>query len=119
MEKTKVINYKGIDIFYINFSNLKNQDEVFSVIDEASKYITSQKENSLYLLTNLTDTFFNSAIKSRMKDYLEQNKPFTKKSAVFGMSGLIRILYNGLMKITGRDVRSFDTEENAKKFLAH
>jgi len=40
MEKTQVINYKGRDIFYINFSNSKNQEEVFFVIDEASKYIT-------------------------------------------------------------------------------
>jgi len=119
MGKTGIINHKGREIFYIDFSNSKNQDEVFLTINEASKYITSQKENSLYLLTNLSNAFFNSAVKNRMKEYLEQNKPYTKKSAVFGMNGLIRILYNGLMKLTRRDVRSFETEEQAKDYLVN
>jgi len=117
MSRTKEINYKGKNIFYIDFSNTKKQEEVYSVIEDASKYITSQTENSLYLLTNLTNAFFNTSVKNRMNEYLVQNKPYTKKSAVFGMNGLVRILYNGLMKLTGRDVRSFETEEQAKNFL--
>ena len=82
MGKTSVINHKGRGIFYIDFSNSKSQEEVFSVMDEASIYITSQKENSLYILTNLSNAFFNSAIKTRMNEYLVQNKPYTQKSAV-------------------------------------
>jgi hypothetical protein len=27
-------------------------------------------------------------------------------------------MFNGLMKVTGRDLRSFNTEEDAKDFLA-
>ena len=119
MGKTKLINHKGENIFYIDFSNTKNETEVFAIIEEASQYITSQSESSLYLLTNLTNAFFNTTVKNKMNEYLVQNKPYTKKSAVFGMGGLIRILYNGLMKLTGRDVRSFETEEQAKDFLAN
>ncbi len=119
MGRISQINHKGRNIFYIDFSNTKKQEEVFAVIEEASQYITSQKENSLYLLTNLTNAFFNTTVKNRMNEYLVQNKPYTKKSAVFGMGGLIRILYNGLMRLTGRNVRSFETEEQAKDFLAN
>jgi len=33
------------------------------------------------------------------------------------LSGLQRIVYNGIMKITGRDIRSFETIEIAKDWL--
>ena len=65
----------------------------------------------------MTNMFFNNEVKSQFTNFLKGNKPHIKKSAVFGMSGLARILFNGLMKITGRDVRSFETMEEAKEFL--
>jgi len=40
-----------------------------------------------------------------------------KKSAVFGMSGIARVVFNSIMKLAERDVRSFETEEQAKNFL--
>lgn len=49
--------------------------------------------------------------------FLKGNKPYIKISSVFGMSGLARILFNGLMKITGRDIRSFENMTDAQEFL--
>jgi len=117
MGKTKTITHKGINMFYMDFSNAKTVEEVATIIDESIAFIRKQPLTSVVGLTNMTNMFFNSEVKTQFINFLKGNKPYIKKSAVFGMSGLARILFNGLMKITGRDVRSFETEIEAKEFL--
>jgi hypothetical protein len=119
MNRTKLINHKGITIFYMDFSNIKTVTDISSNIDESIAYIRKQPQNSVFGLTNLDTMFFNIDVKNMFTTFLAGNKPFMKKSAVFGISGLARILFNGLMKITGRDVRSFEKMEDAKEFLVN
>lgn len=117
MERVKFIKTKGENIFYMDFSNAKAPAEITKVIEESISYIRKQPHNSVVGLTNMENMFFNNDVKNMFTTFLKGNKPFMKKSAVFGMSGLARILFNGLMKITGRDVRSFENKEEAIDFL--
>lgn len=119
MNRTKLINHKGISIFYMDFSNVKSVIDITAIVDESIAYIRKQPLNSVIGLTNLDTMFFNNDVKNIFTTFLAGNKPYMKKSAVFGMSGLARILFNGLMKITGRDVRSFEKMEEAKEFLVN
>jgi len=91
MEKTTTINYKGNTVFRMDFSDTKSEKEIYSVIDET--------------------------VASRFTKFVKENKPYMKKSAVFGMSGIARVVFNGVMKAAGRDIRSFETEDQAKDFL--
>jgi len=117
MRRTEILNHKGTDLFYMDFSNLKTSQEISLVINESIAFIRKQALNSVTGLSNLENMFFNNDVKNQFTSFLKGNKPYIKKSAVFGMSGLARILFNGLMKITGRDVRSFEKMEEAKDFL--
>ena len=119
MGKTKVINHKGINIFYTDFSNTKSEQDINLIIEECINYIRKQPLNSLIAVTNMEKMFFNKKVAGIFPKYLKDNKPYMKKSAVFGMSGLARILFNSIMKLAGRDVRSFETEEQAKDFLVN
>ena len=60
---------------------------------------------------------FSNEIKDLFSDFIKGNKPYVKASAVVGLSGLQQILYNGLMKITGRDIKSFNSLQTAKDWL--
>ncbi|MBN1253619.1 MAG: hypothetical protein JXR51_16885 [Bacteroidales bacterium] len=117
MARADIINYKGRDIFYMDFSNLKTKEEINAVMVESVNFIRNKPEKSITALTNMTNMHFNNEVKDLFSDFLKGNKPHIKISSVFGMSGLARILFNGLMKITGRDVRSFEKETEAKDFL--
>ena len=117
MGKTKVINYKGINIFYTDFSNTKTEQEIKSIIDECINYIRNQPLNSIIAITNMKNMYFNKTVASRFTKFVKENKPYMKKSAVFGMSGIARVVFNSIMKLAERDVRSFETEEQAKNFL--
>ncbi len=118
MARTQQINHKGKDIFYMDFSNLKTQQEINGVINESISYIRKKPASSLYCLTNIKDMHFNNEIRDLFQNFVNGNKPFVKSSAVVGLSALQQIVYNGLMKITGRDIKSFSSLENAKDWLA-
>ncbi len=112
-----MISYKDEDIFYMDFSNVKDQKEVVQIIEECVAYIRQQPGYSVVALTNLQNMHFSNEIKNDFMHFLKGNKPYIKISSVFGMSGLARILFNGLMKITGRDVRSFENMTDSQEFL--
>ena len=117
MKNTENIFYKGKPIFYMDFTNLKDEKVIKQIIDKSAEFIRSQPEGSVLSLTNLQGMHFNSTIKDLFSKFISGNKPYIKASAVVGLSGLQRIIYNGVMKITGRKIRSFDNINVAKDWL--
>jgi hypothetical protein len=118
MARTQQLNHKGKDIFYMDFSNLKTLNEINAVINESINFIRIKPAFSFYCLTNTKEMHFSNEIKDLFQNFVKGNKPFIRSSAVVGLSGLQQIVYNGLMKITGRDIKSFSTLEEAKEWLA-
>jgi hypothetical protein len=102
----------------MDFSNIREVSEIKQLIDKSVEYIRSQPNSSLLTLTNIEGMHFNSEIKNMFSDFVSGNKPHVKTGAVIGLNGLQRIVYNGLMKITGRDIRSFDNINVAKDWLS-
>ncbi|NLU38407.1 MAG: hypothetical protein GXX78_05890 [Bacteroidales bacterium] len=111
------IKYKNIEIVYVDFSNIRSQEKVYQAMDYAANYIRQQLPRSIYTLTNITGMYFNTDIFNRISVYAKQNEPFVKGSAVVGMSGLMQIFYNSFSRISGREVKAFFSEEEAKEFL--
>ena len=111
------INYKGNTVFRMDFSDTKSEQEIYLVIDASIKHIRSKPHASVLAVTNIKNMYFNKTVASRFTKFVKENKPYMKKSAVFGMSGIARVVFNGVMKAAGRDIRSFETETQAKDFL--
>jgi len=118
MSRTQQIIHKGKLIFQMDFSNLKNVHEINGVISESINHIRTKPLGSLYCLTNIKEMHFSNEIKDLFQNFVKGNKPYVKASAVVGLNGLQQIVYNGLMKITGRDIKSFSTMEEGKDWLA-
>ena len=117
MPRTQIISHKGKVIFHMDFTNLQKVDEITSVINDSIAYIRAKPYSSLYCLTNISGMYFSNEIKDKFQSFVKGNKPFIKASAVVGLNGLQQIIYNGLMKITGRDIKSFSTLDEAKEWL--
>jgi hypothetical protein len=101
----------------MDFSNMNNTNEIKSLINESIRYIRAQPPASILTLTNIQGMHFSNEIKDLFSDFVKGNKPFVKAGAVIGMSGMQQIVYNGLMKVTGRDIKAFNTAEEAKNWL--
>ena len=116
--RADIHNYKRI--IYIDFSNLNTSStaEIAKVIDEAKQTIKINPLNSVLTLTNVTGVFFNKEILEMMMQYLAENKPYIKASAIIGAEGLRKIAVNSAERFSMRDLHLFDSEIEAKNWLA-
>jgi hypothetical protein len=117
MERTQLINHKGLQIFYIDFSDLQIAEDVEEVAVKIRAYIRSKPAKSIYTLTNVEGTHFNSSIKNIFSELAKNNNPYVKAGAIIGVSGLKQIMFNGIMKLSGRDVKCCSTIDEAKEWL--
>lgn len=117
MERVQFIQHKGKKILHINFADCK-AEEVLTVIDQAKAVIRTQAQQSVFTLTDVTNTAFNSTVSDAMKEFVVHNKPYVVASAVVGVTGLKQIIYNAVMKFSGRTLTAFDSLAEAKDWLA-
>ncbi len=117
MERIQILDYQGKKIYFMDFSKLRTIEEIKAVILEAKKYIHSQPAKSVYALTSVEGMHFSVQIKDIFAEFLKSNGPHIKASAVIGISGLLRTVYNGVLVLTGRDTRAFNTIDQAKAWL--
>lgn len=117
MERVQFIQHKGRKILHLNFADCRS-DEVLQVIEQAKSTIKTQSHQSVYTLTDVTNTAFNSAVSEAMKEFVLHNKPYVAASAVVGVTGLKQIIFNAVMKLTGRKLTAFEDLNAAKDWLA-
>jgi len=116
VKRIQVIDYKGKEIIYLDFSDC-NINEVFEIIEMAKKIIRVQPLNSVLTLTNVSGTKYNREVIQAMKEFANDNKPFVKAGAVIGIDGLKRIVYDAITRFSERNLPAFDDNEKAKDWL--
>jgi hypothetical protein len=118
MRKPEIINYKGKIIIYLDFTNMKDKGEIMRLEQEGSDWIRSQSLNSIYTLTNMEGMFFNNELKKWFEEIVKLNAPYVRAGAVIGMTGLISIMYNAFVRVTGRNIKMCRSREEALEYLA-
>jgi hypothetical protein len=113
----RIIYYNQKRIVYIDFSNLKKTEEIYTLMSDATRFIGANLPKSVLTLTNLSGMHFNNEIFNRLISCVKTNSPYVKSSAVVGMSSMMQIFNNSFKKLTERNVKAFSTELEAKKFL--
>jgi len=117
MREPEIINHKGKEIVYLNYSNLKTKEEIEYMTVQGSKIIRSKPLNGALSLVNLEGMHFNNEIKNSIAQNLKINQPHVKKSAAYGLTGLLGAFFAGYVKITGRDVKPCKSQTEALDFL--
>ena len=112
------ITHNGRKILYVNFKDMKTKDKVMDNIEEMKKFYVEATED-IYLLLDVRGTYNDPEVMDRLKTYGKQY--FNGKSvkrAVLGVSGVKKILLKGYAMFTKTEVQPFDSEEDAKDYLA-
>jgi predicted RND superfamily exporter protein len=117
MGRINFIEQRGKRILFLDFSDC-HIDEVLKTIEEARQVIKVQAENSLLTLSDVTDARFNTEVTRAMKELTEHNKPYVKAAAVVGITGMKKIIYDAITKLSKRNIATFDDLESAKDWLA-
>lgn len=103
-------------ILHLNFSNAKVQD-VLMAIDHAMPIIASHAPESLLILTDVSDARFDTEVGNRLKEFTSHNKPYVRASAVIGVTGLKKIMFDAINRFSGRNLRAFDNKHEAISWL--
>jgi len=118
MERVRSIAHKGATILKVDLSHSATIEENVEVLNRARQIIATRPPRSVLLLTDVTKAFFNARGVAEIKNWSNSNTPYVKASAVLGIVGIYRVVYEAVVKLTGREIVCFDTEEAALDWLA-
>ncbi|MBF0362810.1 MAG: hypothetical protein HQK49_17460 [Oligoflexia bacterium] len=111
------ILYKDKKILFTDYTNA-DLIKLVSVMDEAKKIIRIQPEGSVLLFSNVTNVQLNLKILDPIREYISGNKPYVKRSAMFGLSQSAANILSSIVKLTKRDnINFFNVQESAFEWL--
>jgi hypothetical protein len=116
------VEYKGKEIYYIDYSGIKTNDDFLSVIRQTNSFrekVKSEGKRNLLMLVDITGSFVYGDVLTEIKKAGKMTKEITSKEAVVGITGGKKILLNIVKSFTNMNVKVFDTLEDAKEWLAN
>jgi hypothetical protein len=118
MERIRAVLHKGKEILIVDVSNSRGADTSIDILAKAREQIDCRAPGSVRLLTDVTNTHYDAAGAEAMKAYSKANTPFVKASAVVGVVGIKRVLFQAVIKLTGRRIVAVDSVEAGLDWLA-
>jgi len=118
MGSTQIVSYKGKEIFITDVSKCQ-PEESSQVFEEAIQKITKLPLKSVLLITDSTDAVYNSESSATTKHFSSSISAHVKGSAVVGADSMKKIMISTLRLLTKRDIKTFDTREQAMDWLVN
>jgi len=117
MNQVKRIVHQGKSILIIDFSHQK-AEAALEIMKAARPMIDKARPESLLILTDITEATYDKTVSENLKEFAKTNTPFVKASAVTGLNAMKRIIYSAVVRFSGRNIKAFDTREEALDWLA-
>jgi hypothetical protein len=116
LKRVEFIQHQWRQVLLLDFSQC-SVEEALNTIEEAKKVIRSQPEKSLLILTDVTDARYNIDVVEKLKEFTKGNEPYVRASAVVGLDGIKKIIYNAVVMFSKRTFPLFENRENALDWL--
>src|SRR5687768_2179980 len=113
------IVHHGVEILYCDFSNLKRDvDALKAEVNAVDAEIVKKPRGSVRAIADLTGTVTSTEVVQIFKGSATATKDFILKQAVVGVTGMQKILAQGVAFFSGQSMHLFDSTEKAKDWLA-
>jgi hypothetical protein len=86
-------------------------------MEEARKIIRAQPEATVLILTDVTEGQYNMDVIENLKEFTKGNTPYVRASAVVGLDGLKKAVYNMVVMFSKRKFPVFKDALSAKDWL--
>ena len=117
MDRCRFITHKGRQIYLLDFTD-STIEEAPEWIEKAAADIRSQPENSVVTCVKVGGAKFDRKIISALSELAKGNTPYVIASAVVGLSKIQQVVIDALIRVTGRNFKTFEKESEALDFLA-
>jgi hypothetical protein len=114
------IEYMGKHIYYVDYSDIKTNDEFMTVIKQTNDFrekVKSEGKKDLLMLVDVSGSFVYGDVLTEIKKAGKITKEITLKEAVVGISGGKKILLRIVQSFTNMNLKVFDTLDEAKDWL--
>jgi hypothetical protein len=116
IERLTWIRINDCEIFKVDMSNM-DSEELVDFLDFAITHTLKLQKSDMLLLYDLTDTRLTSQSINRLKFITKRYGYLRKRSAVLGLNGPRRIIFNGVMIYTENKMKAFSNYDDAIRFL--
>jgi hypothetical protein len=116
----KFIEHKGKQIYYVDYSGIKTNEEFMATIKQTNSFREKVKADGisdLLMLVDISGSFVYGEVLEEIKKAGKLTKELIAKEAVVGITGSKRILLKIVQTFTKLDFKVFDTLEEAKDWL--
>lgn len=117
MDRAKFIDHKGTQIFMMDCTET-SLEEMNGIIAECARQVRCQPEKSVFTLIIAGGSAFSGETVSKLKELARDNAPYVEASAIVGVTGLYKVVFNAVAMFSKRRFYLFDTTEEALDFLA-
>jgi hypothetical protein len=107
----------GKQIFFIDFRGAHPAEALVTIADAKAK-VARCPHGSVLTLTDISESSYDDHVTEALKDLARANKPYVKASAVVGVSGLRKVVFNMILMFSRRQMSLFSDLESARKWLA-
>jgi hypothetical protein len=116
----KFIQHKGKEIYFVDYSNIKSNEEFLQIIKSTNAFrekVIAEGKKNLLMLVDISGSFVYGEVLEQLKKAGKHTKQITAKEAVVGITGGKKVLLKIIMTITNMNLKVFDTTEEAKDWL--
>jgi hypothetical protein len=116
----RFINHKGKEIYYVDYSNIKSNEEFLKIIKKTNAFRESVKaagKRNLLMLVDFTGSYVYGDVLDELKKSGKFTKELTKKEAIVGVTGAKKVLLQVAQAFTGMQFHVFNTVDEAKEWL--
>jgi len=117
-ERVKFVDHRGKKILVQDLTDSTSVEMNIQIFDRTKEIILSQPLKSVRLLSIFHNAHYSSEAVDHMKEFSKTVTPYMLASAAVGITGIKRIIYHSLIRLTGRKIELFDTIEKALDWLA-
>ncbi len=112
-----IIEHNGKELIIVDISHCQPKESV-QLINDAILLVKARAKKSVRLLTNVQDTVYDKDVFPALKDFVVSNIPYIMGSAVVGIDGVKKAIFNTVKFITTHEIRQFNTDQEAMDWLA-
>jgi len=117
--KSRWIEHNGKRILVQDFANLfYNAEALKNELAGVQGIVMNEPENSVLVLSDFTNTEISGELMGILNQSSKATKPYVRKTAVVGVSGIKRTFGDLLSRITGQQLVYFTNEADAIEWLA-
>jgi hypothetical protein len=115
--RVRFIEHAGRRVLFLNYSHC-DVSMLKAVAEEGHRVIALEQPNSVLTLNDVTGTTFDKESVAVLQTKVAANAPYVLRAAVVGISGLQRLIYEGVQAFSKRRIPHFETREEALNWLA-